>query len=56
MEKDEFIQLKLRFTQADLEEKIRLYTQTPGMDVRQYKDLLKIYPYEHIAELEKALP
>lgn len=56
MEKDEFIQLKLRFTQADLEEKIRLYTQTPGLDVRQYKELLKIYPYEHIAELEKALP
>ena len=55
MEKDKFMELKLRFTQADLQEKIKIYTETPGLDVRQYKELLKIYPYEHISELEKAL-
>ncbi len=55
MEKDKFMELKLRFTQADLQEKIKIYTETPGLDVRQYKELLKIYPYEHISELEKGL-
>lgn len=56
MEKDEFMKLKLRFMQADLQGKIKIYTETPGLDVRQYKELLKMYPYEHISALEKALP
>ena len=55
MEKDEFMKCRLRFAQADLAGKIAIYTQTPGLSAAQYKELLRIYPYEHIPELEAAL-
>lgn len=55
MNKDDFIKCKLQFAQADLQGKITIYTQTPGLSAPQYKELLRMYPYERIADLEKAL-
>lgn len=46
---------RLRFAQADIAGKIAIYTQTPGLSAAQYKELLRIYPYEQIPELEAAL-
>lgn len=55
MEKDAFSKLKLKFIQADLDGKIAIYTQTPGLTTPQYKELLKHYPYQQIDRLEAAL-
>ncbi|MBR4015925.1 MAG: hypothetical protein IKI88_06980 [Anaerotignum sp.] len=55
MEKDDFIKLKLKFAQADVEGKIAIYTETPGLNTTQYKELLRMYPYDRIDDLEKAL-
>ena len=55
MEKDDFIRLKLEFTQADVARKIALYTQTPGLSAAQYKSLLRLYPIDRLPELEQAL-
>lgn len=55
MEKDDFIRLKLRFAQTDLQGKIAIYTETPGLSAAQYKELLRMYPYDHIHDLEDAL-
>ena len=55
MQKDEFIRLKLRFAQADLKGKIAIYTETPGLSAAQYKELLRMYPYEKMHTLEDAL-
>ena len=55
MQKDDFMKLKLQFSQADLQGKIAIYTETPGLSAAQYKELLRMYPYNHIAELEQSL-
>ncbi|WP_313526907.1 hypothetical protein [Anaerotignum sp.] len=55
MEKDEFSKLKLKFIQADLDEKIAIYTQTPGLTAPQYKELLQHYPFRQLDKLEAAL-
>ncbi len=55
MQKDDFMKLKLQFSQADLQGKIAIYTETPGLSAAQYKELLRMYPYDHIAELEQSL-
>lgn len=55
MEKDAFSKLKLKFIQADLNEKIAIYTQTPGLTTPQYKELLQHYPFQQIDKLESAL-
>ncbi len=55
MNKDDFIKLKLRFAQTDVAGKIAIYTETPGLSTAQYKELLRMYPYDHIGELEQAL-
>ena len=55
MNKDDFTKLKLKFIQADLNEKIAIYTQTPGLTTPQYKELLHHYPYDQISKLETAL-
>ncbi|WMI81347.1 hypothetical protein [Anaerotignum sp. MB30-C6] len=55
MEKDEFSKLKLKFMQADLDEKIAIYTQTPGLTTPQYKELLQHYPFQQLDKLEAAL-
>ena len=55
MQKDDFIKLKLKFAQADLSGKIAIYTETPDLSAAQYKELLRMYPIDHLNELEQAL-
>ena len=55
MQKDDFIKLKLKFAQADVAEKIAIYTETPGLSTTQYKELLRMYPMERLNELETTL-
>lgn len=55
MQKDDFIRLKLNFAQTDVAGKIAIYTETPGLSAAQYKELLRMYPVDHLDELESAL-
>ncbi|WP_405728702.1 hypothetical protein [Anaerotignum sp.] len=55
MQKDDFIKLKLKFAQTDLSGKIAIYTETPDLSASQYKELLRMYPIDHLNELEQAL-
>lgn len=55
MQKDDFIKLKLKFAQADLQGKIAIYTETPDLSSGQYKELLRMYPVDQLNELEQAL-
>lgn len=55
MEKDDFIKLKLKFAQADVNGKIAIYTETPDLSTTQYKELLRMYPIDHLNQLEEAL-
>lgn len=50
-----FEEIKNKFINADLEDKIRIYTTTQGLTVEQFKELLKYFPIKHLAELEKAM-
>lgn len=50
-----FERIKEQFINADLEEKIRIYTTTAGLTVEQFKELLKYFPLKHLAQLEKAM-
>ena len=50
-----FEDLKIKFINSDLDEKIRIYTTTEGLSVEQFKELLKYYPIQHLSKLEKAL-
>ena len=51
----DFEKIKNDFINADLDEKIRIYTTTQGLTVEQFRDLLKYYPIKHLSKLEKAL-
>lgn len=51
----EFQQIKQKFTNADLDEKIRIYTTTSGLTVDQFKELLRNFPLQHLEKLEKAM-
>ena len=44
-----------KFINADLDEKIRIYTTTEGLSVAEFRELLKYYPIQHLSKLEKAL-
>lgn len=55
MQKDDFMKLKLKFAQADLQGKIAIYTETPELSGGQYKELLRMYPVDRLNELEQAL-
>lgn len=55
MEKEDFSKLKLKFINAPVEEKINIYSTTPGLTMGQYRELLRVYPYDQIDKLEKAL-
>ncbi|EOD01346.1 hypothetical protein [Caldisalinibacter kiritimatiensis] len=50
-----FEEIKERFRKADLEEKIRIYTTTQGLTVEQFKELLRLFPIQHLDKLEKAM-
>lgn len=50
-----FEEVKTKFINGDLDEKIRIYTTTEGLSVEQFRELLKYYPIQHLSKLEKAL-
>ncbi|WP_286312279.1 hypothetical protein [Romboutsia ilealis] len=50
-----FDEIKTKFINADLDEKIRIYTTTEGLSVNEFRELLKYYPIQHLSKLEKAL-
>ncbi|WP_195939906.1 hypothetical protein [Romboutsia sp. 1001713B170131_170501_G6] len=50
-----FEEVKTKFINADLDEKIRIYTTTEGLTVEQFRELLRYYPIQHLSKLEKAL-
>lgn len=50
-----FETIKQRFIQADLDEKIKIYTSTAGLTVEQFKELLKNFPLQHLSKLERAM-
>ena len=50
-----FEEIKTNFINADLDEKIRIYTTTEGLSVEQFRELLKYYPIQYLSKLEKAL-
>ncbi len=44
-----------RFQQADVDQKIEIYTTLQGLSVDQYKELLRYFPIKHLGKLEKAM-
>lgn len=50
-----FEEIKERFKKANLDEKIRIYTSTEGLTVEQFKELLRMFPIQHLDKLEKAM-
>ena len=55
MKSDDFMKLKLKFAQTDVEGKIAIYTETPGLRAAQYKELLRMYPIDRREEREAVL-
>lgn len=53
--KENFQHILERFQQADLEQKIEIYTTVRGLSVEQYKELLKYFPIKHLGKLEQAM-
>lgn len=51
----DFEKIKNDFINADVDEKIRIYTTTQGLTTEQFRELLKYYPIKHLSKLEKAL-
>lgn len=50
-----FEALKERFSKADVDEKIEIYTTVQGLTVEQYKELLRMFPIKYLDRLEKAM-
>ena len=55
MEKQQFQKLKDIFQKASVDEKIDMYMSTEGLSQEQYKELLRIFPLEHLYKLEQEL-
>ena len=51
----DFNKLKEDFINADVDEKIRIYTTTEGLSVEQFRELLRYYPIQYLSKLEKAM-
>ena len=45
-----FDEIKNKFINADLDEKIRIYTTTEGLSVDEFRELLKYYPIQHLSK------
>lgn len=50
-----FQQVKERFQHANVDEKIKIYTTTEGLTVDQFKQLLRMFPLQHLDKLERAM-
>jgi len=53
--KENFQHILERFQEADLEQKIEIYTTVRGLSVEQYKELLRYFPIKHLGKLEQAM-
>lgn len=51
----DFAAIKEKFKNAELDEKIKIYTTTSGLTVDQFKELLRMFPLQHLDKLEKAM-
>lgn len=51
----DFTSLKERFKNASVDEKIEIYTTTSGLTVDQFKELLRMFPLQHLDKLERAM-
>ncbi|TCO79347.1 hypothetical protein [Marinisporobacter balticus] len=50
-----FQEIKQRFKNASLDEQIKIYTNTQGLSVDQFKELLRMFPIQHLDKLERAM-
>ena len=50
-----FEEVKERFSAADVDGKIEIYTTVRGLTVDQYKELLRMFPIKYLDRLEKAM-
>ncbi len=50
-----FDQIKEKFRNADVDEKIEIYTTSQGLTVEQFKELLRMFPLQHLDKLERAM-
>lgn len=50
-----FDEIKEKFRNADVDEKINIYTSVQGLTVEQYKELLRMFPIKYLDRLEKAM-
>ncbi len=50
-----FQDIKDRFKNGNLDEKIKIYTTTQGLSVEQFKELLRMFPIQHLDKLESAM-
>ncbi|KXG75910.1 hypothetical protein [Thermotalea metallivorans] len=50
-----FEEIKERFRKASVDEKIEIYTTTQGLTVEQFKELLRMFPLQHLDKLERAM-
>lgn len=51
----DFEAVKQRFINANVDDKIKIYTTTSGLSVEQFKELLRYFPLQHLSKLEKAM-
>lgn len=51
----EFKALKEDFAKASVDNKINMYVNTQELTENQYKQLLKDFPLDHLADLEREL-
>lgn len=50
-----FESIKERFKNADVDEKIQIYTTVQGLTVEEYKELLRMFPLKYLDKLEQAM-
>ncbi|NLK63738.1 MAG: hypothetical protein GX289_01450 [Tissierellia bacterium] len=50
-----FEEIKEKFINASLDEKIKIYSTTQGLTVEQFKELLAYFPIKHLDKLEEAV-
>jgi hypothetical protein len=51
----DFEEIKEKFKNASVDEKIQIYTTVQGLTVEQYKELLRMFPIKYFDKLEKAM-
>lgn len=53
--KENFQHILDRFQQANIDQKIEIYTTVQGLSVEQYKELLRYFPIKYLGKLEQAM-